>query len=166
MNSPLPANTSGTARLMIDAPSFAVGWQEPVYVPNPAVGGQWAYTVDGRYCERLLAVTHVFTTSAVVGNRYPAVNLADVNGRVITSVPGGGPVVASSVKPCYLTGGGPAYGDSVPTGVYGFIPDLLIPGGWSWQSSVLGMDAGDEFTGVVLLVQRFPNDATQITAGG
>lgn len=166
MTTPLAHSTSDTARLMVGAPGFAVGWQEPVAVAVPAAGGQWAHKVDGRYLTRLLAVTFTLVTSAVVANRFPAVNLTDNNGRLITSVPAGGTVVASSTLNVFLTTGAPAYAFGASGGTFGFLPDLLVPGDYSWGSAVSGMDAGDQLSGVVLLVQRFPNDAASIPAGG
>lgn len=166
MTTPGPRTTSDTARLLVDAPSFAVGWQQPIYVPNPAVGQNWKHTVDGRYSERLLAATFVFTADAVVGDRFPAMNLVDTNGVIITSVPAGDSVVASSGLSVFLTLHGPAYSFGASGGTFGFIPDILVPPGWAWQSSVAGIDPGDQLSAIVLLVQQFPNDATSISAIG
>lgn len=165
MTSPGPNNTSQTARLMADPPGFAVGWQTPVYLPNPPVGGNWQYTVDGRYTERVVAVWFAFTASAVVGNRNPRLVLQDTNGTNIAAVPGGSGVAAGGSIAASLTIGSTGQAGAGAGNTYGFLPDLLIPAGWSWTSAVGGMDAGDQFSSIVLLVQRFPNDAASITAG-
>ena len=165
MTTPGPGNTSQTARLMADPPGFAVGWQEPVYLPVPPAGGNWRYVVDGRYSERVVAVWFNFTASAVVATRNPRVVLQDVNGVNIAAVPGGSGVVAGGSISASLTVGSPGVAGGGAGNTYGFLPDLLIPAGWSWVSAVGGMDAGDQFTGVVLLVQRFPNDTVAVTAG-
>src|SRR5882724_249907 len=164
MTSPLARSTSDTARLMVGAPGVAVCWKKRVYPPNPAAGAQWAHKADGRFLTRLLAVTFTLVTSAVVANRFPAVNLTDSNGKLVTSAPAGGTVVASSTLNVFLTTGAPAYAFGAAGGTFGFLPDILVPPDYSWSSVVSGMDAGDQLSAVVLLVQRFPNDAAMITA--
>lgn len=163
---PLPNNTSQTARLLVDPPGYAVGWQERLILPDPAVGAQWLHTVDGRYYERLVTCRYAFATSAVVANRFPSVQLKDTDGKVVTVVPGGQNVAASATANAYLTVGAPAYAQGTSGNVIGFIPDLLVPPGWSWGSVTGNMDAGDAFTGVLLVVQRFPNDTQSIPVAG
>lgn len=159
-------NTSDTARLMNQAPGFAVGWQDRVVVPAPAAGANWKYTVDGRYYERVLAVHFTFNTSAVVANRFPVVALTDNNGFIVTSVPGGSGIAASNGVITDLVVGGPAYNLGNTGNAFGFLPDLLVPPGWIWQSQTFGIDVGDAYTGISLLVQRFPNDAAVVSAIG
>lgn len=166
MTTPGPANTSSTARLILGELGFQVGWQERVILPAPAAGAQWAHVTDGRYFERILAMDITFTTSSVVANRYPVVDLVDNNGQVITEFPAGAGILASSTVLAHLAIDGPAYAFGTTGATYGYMPDILTPPGWAWQSSVGGMDAGDQFTRVALLVQRFPNDAAQISAVG
>ena len=165
MNTPLPGNTSDTARLFTRPPGYAVGWQDRVILPAPAAGAQWSYTVDGRYWERLVAVKFVFTTSAVVANRFPVLALEDANNTVITAVPGGNSVAASSTLTTYLVNDGPAYAGGSVGNTYGFLPDILVPPGYSWVSQTAAMDVGDAYSGIVLTVHRFPNDTTEIAAG-
>ena len=150
---------------MTDAPSYAVGWQEPVYVPNPAAGADWSHTVDGRYWQRMVAVTFSFNASAVVANRLIVMELVDTNGVTIIEVECGGLVVAGSFLSVNLTADGPAYDVGAAGHSYGYIPGFLVPPGWTWKTNTAGIDVGDTFDGIVLLVQRFPNDATSIVAG-
>lgn len=165
MTSPLPANTSQTARLMADPPGFAVGWQEPLYLPAPAAGQNWSHVVDGRYYERLVAARFTFTADAVVATRAVQVRLMDVNGVVVLVVPVSGGVTAGGSVSVNAVTGAPATGAAVSGDVVAFIPGLLIPPDWSWSSHVVAMDAGDQVSNAVLLVQRFPNDAVAVTAG-
>jgi hypothetical protein len=166
MTSPLPANSSQTARLMVAPPGFAVGWQEPVYVATPAAGAEWSHTVDGRYHERLVSVHYVFNTSAVAGDRTIGIELTDTNGTVITGVPGGAGIAPSDGAIVDLINGAPAFDVGATGSTYGFLSDILAPPGWIWKSSTFNLDAGDAYTDVVLLVQRFPNDAASIQATG
>ena len=166
MSTPLPGNTSGTARLILGAPAYAVGWQEPVYLADPAVGQNFVHTVDGRFFTRVVAVQFTLVTSAVVANRFPALILSDTNGKTITSVPAGGTVAASSSLFVFLNVNGPAYAFGNSGGTFGSMPDLLVPPGWVWQSSIAGMDAGDQISSIVLLLQRYPNDTAAVSAAG
>jgi len=166
MAGPLARTSSDTARLMMGALDHQVGWQEPVYIPNPAAGQNWKFKVDGRYFTRVLSVTFVLQTSAVVANRFPQLQLLDSNGVLITAIGAGGTVVATSNLQNYLTVGNPFISAGASGGSFGYMPDLLIPPDWSWQSQVFGIDAGDQLSGIVLLVQRFPNDAAQIPVNG
>lgn len=158
----LPGNTSGIARLLNHAPAYAVGWQDVVYLPAPAVGADWAYTVDGRYWERLLAAFFTFTTDAVVANRSIRVQLGDHNGTAICRVPGSTTMVASTSIATSLAVGIPQLVNTNSGSGYGAIPDVLAPSGWTWKSITGGIDPGDAYGPVTLLVQRYPNDITRV----
>lgn len=165
MTTPLPGNSSQTARLMVAPPGFAVGWQETVLVANPVAGADWSYKVDGRYSERLISVRFNFTASAAVLTRFIEFQLLDNNGNIVTEVPAGQGIVAStSVQPS-LTTDSQGYATGAEFQVPGFVPDILVPSDWVWRTKTSPIDAADQFTSIVLLVQRFPNDATSITAG-
>ena len=150
---------------MTSPPGYAVGWQQPVYLPNPPAGQGWSYTVDGRYYERLLTARWIFTTDAVVANRSVRLSLTDVNGVIVAEVPATGVVAASQVLAVELAVGLSGAAVTVPGVSAGPLPGLLVPPGWAWSARGIALDPGDTLTSVTLLVQRFPNDATSITAG-
>lgn len=164
---PVPGqyDVSQTARLMVAPPGYAVGWQEPLYLAKPAAGAGWAHQVDGRYSERLVSASFALATSAAVGNRFPQLQLLDTNGVAVLAVPVGDSVAPSSNLNPALMIGAPAFAFGTSGGTFGFIPDLLVPPGWTWQLTVFGGDVGDQITSVILIVQRFPNDTTSITPG-
>lgn len=164
MTTPGGGNSSGLARLMQGAIGFQVGWQQPVYVQSPAAGASWSHKVDGRYWERLLSVYYVYTASAVVANRTSQLNLVDQNGAVVLVVGAGATVTAGQTKFCSLQIGNPTVEGGIPSGAVGWLPDFLVPMDWSWQLAVANEDAGDTVTGIVLLVQQFPNDAAVTAA--
>lgn len=165
---PVPgqSNVSQMARLLLGAPSFAVGWQEPIYIPDPAAGTAFSHTVDGRYYERLLAVTFNLVTSAAVANRFAELFLMDNDGRNITAVPCSGTVVAGTTLNVFLTADAPSYSGGNSGGTFGKVPDLLIPPGWKWELDVFAMDVADTINSAVLLVQRFPSDTIAVPAIG
>lgn len=160
-----PPNTSGTARLLQGARGLDVGWQQLVQVAAPAAGQQWSYKVDGRYFERLIAVYFTLTTSAVVANRFPLVTVKDNNGVIIATVPAGSTVPATTNLLVSLFIGAPGFAVGTAFNTAGCLPDLILPPDYTWSSSILGGDAGDQFSVVTLLVQRFPNDAAMVPAG-
>lgn len=164
---PVPgrSNVSQAARLMASPPGFAIGWQEPVYLPNPAAGAEWSYTVDGRYYERLISVRFTFTASAAVADRFPVVHLADANGRVVAGYWAGSGIKAGVVQTVTLSPGNQVVSNYGPADVFGFLPDLLVPPGWVWSSSTAGLDVADQISAITLVVQRFPNDTATISAG-
>lgn len=165
MSSPIPGNASGTARLLLGAPSYAVGWQEPVSLAKPAAGAGFTYKANYGNFERVVAVSFQLVTSVVVANRFAQLLLNDQNGVTVTSVPCAGTIVASSTVNVNLVIRAPSYANGASGGVFGFIPDLLIPPGWSWVMALFGADAGDQVSSVVVLTQRFPNDTASITVG-
>lgn len=166
MTTPSTGNTSGTARLLLGAPSYVVGWQERVIVPNPPPGQSWSYTADGRYYERVITATFTLVTSAAVANRFPQLFLFDNNGVEVTSVPVSGTIVASTTLNVKLQQLAPTYSNGVSGGSFGFLPDILIPPGWKWSLTVFGEDAADQLSSIVLLVQRYPNDTAVMPVTG
>lgn len=154
------------AHLMTDPPGFGIGWFERLLIPDPAVGLSWSHTVDGRYYERLIGVRWHFVASAVVANRYPMLTLRDADGAILLRSPVMQVIVAGNNSTMNSRFDG--YSDFAQNQAEQFsdLPDLLIPSGWSWAGDVVGQDAGDQVSGVVLLVQRFPNDAAVIGAAG
>ena len=165
MQPSLPPNTSGTARLILGPLGYQVGWQEPVYVPNPGAGLGWVHAVDGRYFERVLSVTFIFQASAAVSNRFIQLQYVDTNGNAITTVPASGQITAGVGVNANMSINAPGYNFGTSNLTGGFIPDLLLPPGWAIQTHNSGIDVADQYSGIVLLVQRFPNDAAMIPAG-
>lgn len=166
MTSPLPANTSQTVRLILGGPSMAVGWQEPVYVPEPPVGTSWKHMVDGRFYERVISVRWNVTASAVVANRYPLLTWRDGNGTVVLRSPAMQVIVAGNVSNMNSSVFGYSDFGQNQAEQFGGLPDLLLPPDWSVAGDLIGQDAGDQVSGVVLVVQRFPTDAAVMPATG
>jgi len=166
MTTPLPRTTSESLGLILGAPGYAVGWQERILIPAPAAGTQWTYKIDGRYHERLISVQQTFNTSAAVASRFPQVTLTDVNGVQVTSTPAGSAIPASNGVIASLFVESPQLATAASGFLYGFLPDILAPSGWTWQSVTPGMDVADAYTAIVLVVQRFPTDTTRIPVTG
>lgn len=166
MTSPLPANTSQTARLINGGPSMAVGWQEPVYVPQPAAGATWKYVTDGRFYERVISVRWKYSASAVVTNRYPLLTWRDANGTIVLRSPAMQIIVAGNNSTMNSRFNGYADFGQNQAEQFSDLPDLLLPPDWSVAGDVIGIDAGDQISGVILVVQRFPSDAAVMPVTG
>lgn len=150
---------------MIDAPSYAIGWQEPVYIAQPAAGATWSHTVDGRYYQRLITARWNYLASAAVANRYVVLTLTDASGNIIIRVPTVAVIVAGNNLAINLWANNTSQAADNQGEQFNTIPDLLTPPGWTWTATTINEDVGDQVSNVVLLVQRFPNDTAQITAG-
>lgn len=150
---------------MIDAPSYAIGWQEPIYIAQPVAGATWSHTVDGRYYERLVTARWNYLASAAVANRYVVLTLTDANGTIVIRVPTVAVIVAGNNLAINLWPQNTSQAADNQGEQFNTIPDLLIPPGWTWTATTINEDVADQVSNVVLLVQRFPNDAVAITAG-
>lgn len=162
MTSPLPHSSSDYAQLLMGPLGYQVGWQEPVYLKSPAAGSEWIYTVDGRYSERVLGVTFTLQCSAAVATRFPTLRLTDQSGREIIWNPCGAGTVASNAITPFLVTNSPQYVQGTAGRSAGFLADFIVPPGWSWGSLTFGIDVADQYSGIVLLVQRFPSDVTRV----
>lgn len=150
---------------MVGAPSYAVGWQEPLYLPQPAAGAVWSHKADGRYYERLISASWLYVSSAAGSTRGPLLQLLDGNGTVVLEVGASPTVPVSSSEQISLIVNLGVSAAMTYSRAWLTLPDLLIPPGWSWQATVINLDPADQQSNIVLLVQRFPSDAVSVTAG-
>jgi hypothetical protein len=85
-------------------------------------------------------------------------------GPVVVDVPAAGAVLAvkaigaGTAGVIYDTGytAVPEFGSTY----YATIPDLLLPSGWFVKVNVAGIQAGDQLSGIRMVMQRFPTDIT------
>ena len=154
-------STSEHMSVMANPPGWARGWQERLIIPNPAAGAVWSHTVDGRWSERLVSARWVLTTSAVAANRFPVLYLTDANGAKVLCVWAGGTVVASTVNGVNLAGDTTIQSNYGGIETFGPMPNYITPPGYTWTATVQNIDVGDTLTGIVLTVDRFPNDTTR-----
>lgn len=133
-----------------------------VSVASPAAGAEWTQAVPAGVSWELLLVRHTLTTSAVVATRFPGVALLDFDGNVATVFP---PQAgqAASIAAAHLFIAGLGYSVATAGPVAGMAtPPFPVPGGMSLKSSTPGLDAGDQYTAVRLLVREW--SAQQVVA--
>jgi len=153
--------TSEHMSVMANPPGWARGWQEHILIPNPAAGAVWSHTVDGRWSERLVSARWVLTTSAVAGDRFPVLYLADTNGTKVLCVWAGGTITASEAIGVNLAGDATIQSNYGGIETFGPMPNLIVPPGYTWTATCQGIDVADQQSGIVLVVDRFPNDTTR-----
>ena len=126
----------------------APGWS--VQLPNPAPGSEWSYVLP--VPARLARLSGQFTADSAAANRWP--NL------IIGPVPSYGqylPMVGSAIAAstfCHLQGwpGPPGLvyvGDPAGRNLFTF-PDRVVPAGLAIASATFGLQAGDQWSDVIL----------------
>lgn len=136
---------------------YGTGWTELIELPQPAVGAVGTYKIPGETFTRVVAGRARLVTSAVVANRFPALDVLDGDGTIVLRVMSPTAVVASTTRDVSfisnlgvsLTSG---FGeDALP------FSDGLFPPGFQIRVSVGGIDVGDQLSGLSLLVWRVPS---------
>jgi hypothetical protein len=144
----------------IDQPSaIARGWYDTVVLDPPAAGAELAYTVDSRFFERIASVTFRFVASAVAGTRMPRVRFESPNGRLL----GAGTIIGDhtagltvdyALAPAMVPAG------SIANGILlGPLPDLELVPGSVVRITSNNLDAGDQISAGVIVVQRFSTES-------
>ena len=128
-----------------------------IAVPNPPVGAEWSYTVPPGSSFTLEGILYSLTTSAVVGNRIPVLQIKDATGvlRFVNYLP----TQAASVSTQYQWA---AFGGSEPNASAMNLPAGLTLGpGWTIGSNTPGIDAaGDAYTTISVLGTTGPDAAS------
>ncbi len=121
----------------------------PVAVPNPPAAGDWSYVLPSP--GRLKGITAVYSTSAGVANRFPALRIVP-NVLFLPMVPA--VITASLNNYMNLFAGAPlAANTSIAGDVFSTapIPDLgLLPAGTTIETTTFNVGAGDQWAGIEL----------------
>ncbi len=129
--------------------------QTIAFIPNPPVGTDWTFTVPAGQQYEFKACRAILTTSATVAIRSIAFNLKDASvlqfNQVIDSIG----VTASQTKGINLSVVSNNY-QSVNTHIVPLPSGMLFPAGSTLSSSTLNLQAGDQWSNVVCLVEVYP----------
>lgn len=116
---------------------------EVITIPAPGAGNQLVFNFPGDRVWRIRSILASYTTSAVVANRQPALTLKRGT-DVVLAVPQGITVPASSAVFVSWSLYGPQAGAVTPFGVVATpLPEIIIPGGWTFSTLVSAGDVGD-----------------------
>lgn len=131
--------------------------REQIAVPNPLVGAEMAVTPNRSGAWRLLNLVFTFTASAVVAVRQVQLRLGDGSRTYWFGVTA--TTQAATVAATYQ-----ATPQAVPAAAVGGIVQLAlppeglwIPRGWTLSTVTTLIDVGDQYSGIALLVEEFPD---------
>lgn len=127
----------------------------PVDVANPAAGADWSVRTPGGKLWMVLGFRATLATSAVVANRQLRVSITDgaverANCQAIT---------ATITANLTATLGG--YRGAVPGGAGSALvggvglPDWPLDAGWTFGVVTVGLDAGDQWSAIRLVVEQY-----------
>lgn len=141
----------GQIRSSIESP----GWVHEVAVANPAAGADFTTSVPTSARWQILSARMLLTTSATVANRIPHANISDgVN--LGHSGPPNAVIPASSTNVnIEWTAAITAQGTNVPDVMVSLAPDIIAMTGWSIFSSTANLQAGDQYSSIVLEVMEW-----------
>lgn len=127
-------------------------------VPTPAPAADWAFTVPSDGAIRIRSITALLTTSATVANRVPGLTLSDPD-RVAFAASSNAQVPAATVQRItYMPGMGA--GGLVGVGGVLLVPllDMVTPVGYRLASLTGALSAGDQYSGVRIVVEEMDSD--------
>jgi hypothetical protein len=139
------------------------GVRRVVMVANPGAGADWSVTVPGGHQWRLIGGAGVFTTSAVVANRFSALQVSDSDGVFYfngsTSAQAASLAITTVYVPSTALFPASLFG---PRNLVPFSPTWLRPGD-ILAASTFAIDVGDQWTSVRLRVEDCIYDNTALT---
>lgn len=119
---------------------------------DPAAGAEVSVTVPALTTWLVISARANLVTSAVVGTRIPWLVADDGALEFFHSVPAASPTASTTTRMCWTTGSG----DGIATGerVANHLPDLGLPllAGYRLRSVTQGLDPGDNWSALELLV--------------
>lgn len=123
-----------------------------VPVASPAAGAEWSAQVPSGAVWIVDSITALLTTSAVVANRSPDLQVTDNDGALLSAVPPPASIAASLAARYYwlrtIAAAWAAGANKQPTP----LPTTILPAGAIIKSSTLNLDVGDAWTAIVLYV--------------
>lgn len=128
--------------------------QRFVKVPTPAAGAGWSFTIPGESVARVRGVIGKLTTSAIVANRQPMLQVGDGSSTFMAlAAPSN---IAASLAPLVsFAGPGASAGGSGAGGVLtSALPDLILPAGYVLSMVTTAIDVTDQWTQCVVLYEE------------
>lgn len=139
------------------------GVKRAVPVPQPAAGAEWTVTVPGGRQWRIIGGAAQLVASAAVANRRPGLALGDESSTVARTVSALQVQAGATALLGYL----PDSGVTAPPGAdtVGLVPawDAWLPGGFVISSLTVGLQAGDQYGLVALMVEELYLDDQELT---
>lgn len=138
-----------------DRPHRVVGgYRIDKLVAAPTAGAEWSLTLEGGFLWRVALGFVTLTTSAVVANRFPSFRIRDGDGNERYRGVGSLTAVASNTYSIAYGSGGSSSSQGEGNMESISVPDVGIDGGWSIGSITPGIDVGDQYSSIRLLLER------------
>lgn len=150
---------------LTEGASFSIGYQELVSIPNPADSFSVAWTMDPGYVYRILGFGGKLVTDAVVGSRQVFPVITDQNGVVLWGCFAGTNVPAGNTYNWSFNAHQPVALAAVVLYATYPMPDMLWPKGCTLTIDVSTFDAGDTFSNVWVLYEKYPEGALGYPSG-
>lgn len=134
-----------------------VPYQRVALVTAPAAGAEFALTAPGNGLWRVLSIAFRLVASAAVANRTVTLVADDGSSVWFRSAPTIQQTAAQTVDYGAYAGGAPG-GVSGVAGSMPLVQDgLWLQPGWRLRSITSGIDALDQYSAIVALVEEFPS---------
>jgi hypothetical protein len=129
-------------------------------IPNPAAGGEVAFTALGSQLLRVVSLFVVLKASAQAGKRIPALEVKDGDGATVMIVTGSEEIAESTTRKLTFSPGIATNSPGATGPVSVGIPELLLEPGFSISTATTAVQTEDQYEGAVLWVEEFEADPT------
>lgn len=130
-----------------------------VLVPSPAVGAEWTAVVPGGVIWRARSAFAVLATSAVVANRIASLDYTDGT-RILHRTGGVAALTAGGTfRNAWALGWGESKQATSSIALNYALPDIPLPAGYTIGTNTNAIDVGDQWSGIVLMVEEWDETA-------
>jgi hypothetical protein len=138
-----------------EPPNAGPGLARSVTVANPAAGADWSVTVPAGASFAVNSVSATLVTSAGGSARVATLVITDAGGNVVFNGPATASQNASSTEN-YTWSNAPSTPPAGATSTVGPLPaGLRLGPGWTLKTVTSGIQAGDQWSAIVLSVQQY-----------
>lgn len=146
-----------------------MGFRPPSFqpLPSPAVGHDFSVVLSRRVWNRPRVISAVLNTDATVANRFVSIVAAHPDGFTLWQVIAQTAQVASSAIAYTFAINLPTINSNAGAAVNWGLPDLWLPPGAIVKSSTSAIDAGDQWSGLLVAFEEVPapEEADEYTVG-
>lgn len=125
------------------------------HLPNPAAGGEVAFTALGSQLLRVVSLFVVLKTSAQVPKRIPALEVKDGDNGTVMVITGSEEIAAAATRKVTFAPGVATNSPGAAGPVSVGIPQLLLEPGWSISTLTTEVQTEDQYESAVLWVEEF-----------
>jgi len=146
------------AQLGIGTTQLMRGWAEYIKQTEPAPAAtSISRVIPGDTWERLQVLHFTYTCDANAANRYITYQVLDGDGNVVIKHSPCGTLTAGQTADVTISNTGTEHTQGSGTSAAN-VPDVMLPSGWTVEVIVAGAKAGDQFSNVAFIMQRYPSD--------